>query len=92
MIACGSVGLRGIPPVEQSIERLLGSAFLDGDVARRLLREPGPTALSFGLSPAEAALIGDLRAVDLVAFARALSARLYGMANRGAKLPLVSGS
>ncbi len=85
-------GRRGVPPVEQGIERLLGTAFLDRELARRLLRDPGPTALAFGLSATEAARIADLRAVDLVAFARALSSRLYGMTYGIEQLSRVAGS
>jgi hypothetical protein len=72
-------GRRAVPPLEQGIERLVGTAFLDEGLARRLLQDPGAVALAFGLSAAEAERIADLRAADLAGFARALSARLYGL-------------
>jgi hypothetical protein len=79
-------------PIEQGLEHLVGSALFDADLAGRLLHDPGHTALAFGLAPAEAARIADLRAPDLVAFARAMSERLYGVCHDGAALDRAAGS
>ncbi len=59
-------------------ERLIGAAAVDSTLNRDLLRDPRATALRFGLTPGDADLAADIRAVDLRAFASALLPRLYG--------------
>lgn len=59
-------------------ERLVGTALVDSKLATALLRDPRGTALRFGLEPADAEVVADIRAVDLRSFATALLPRLYG--------------
>lgn len=59
-------------------ERLIGAAVVDPDLKRSLLRDPGGTAVQFGISTADAALVADISALDLRSFAAALLPRLYG--------------
>ena len=67
-----------VPPIEYAIERLFASALLDPDLAERLVREPGPTAVAFGLTSQDAARIAELKGSDLRSLAGAVSDRLYG--------------
>ena len=59
-------------------ERLIGLASVDSTVRRALLRDPWATAMAFGLSDADSALVADIHAGDLRTFAAALVPRLYG--------------
>ncbi len=61
-------------------ERLVGTAIVDAEVRAALLRDPQQAALAFGIEPADAARVADIRAVDLQAFAQALFPRIYDAA------------
>ena len=63
-------------------ERLIGTASVDSAVRRALLRDPWATAMAFGLSDADSALVADIHAADLRAFAAALVPHLYGATHR----------
>lgn len=65
-------------PLHAGLERLVGAAAVDHALGRSLLRDPQGTALRFGLEPADAEVVADIRAVDLRSFATALLPRLYG--------------
>ncbi len=58
-------------------ERLVGTAIVDREVRAALLRDPQQAALAFGIGPADAAKVADIRASDLQAFAQALLPRIY---------------
>ena len=59
-------------------ERLVGAAVVDPILSHDLLRDPRGTAIRFGLAPADADIVADIRAMDLRSFATALLPRLYG--------------
>jgi hypothetical protein len=93
MVLGGWYGLGSLPPIQNDLERPLGLAVLDAELAQRLLRDPASTALAFGASAVEAALIRDIRVPDLESFARDMSSRLYGGPDGGEKqLRLVANS
>jgi hypothetical protein len=64
--------------LHQGYERLIGTAVVDSTLGSNLLRDPRGTALAFGLAPADADIVADIRAADLRTFAAALLPRLYG--------------
>lgn len=66
------------PTLHLGFERLLGTACVDHELGHALLQDPHGTALRFGLAPADAELIADIRAADLRTLARQLLPRLYG--------------
>ena len=66
-----------------AFERLIGTAIVDQGMERALLQEPRTTALRFGLSPEEAALVADIRAPDLKSFSAVLWSRLYSAPSSG---------
>jgi hypothetical protein len=68
------------PTLHAGFERLIGTAFTDPSLKQNLLRDPHATALQFGLTHADAAMVADIRAGDMRAFATALLPRLYGKA------------
>ena len=65
-----------VPALHAGVERLLGTACVDREVCRALLRDPVGTARDFGLGEAEASLLEGIRAADLPGLARALLPRL----------------
>jgi hypothetical protein len=71
------------PTLHAGFEQMIGTAAVDMGFKSALLHNPHHTALSFGIAPADAALVADIRATDLRAFASALLPRLYG-SNAGA--------
>ncbi len=58
-------------------EKLVGTAIVDSNVRAALLHDPQKAALAFGIGPADAAKVADIRANDLQAFAKALLLRIY---------------
>ncbi len=71
------------PVLHAGFEQLIGTAAVDPGFKSALLREPRVTALRFGIAPADADLVADIRASDLRTFAGALLPRLYGSTTRG---------
>jgi len=65
-------------PRHAGFDHLLGTAVTDAAFGATLLAHPGETAARFGLSTGDAALVADIRAADLRAFATALLSRLSG--------------
>lgn len=65
--------------LHSGFERLIGAAMVDRDLSSELLRDPCATALSFGLSTADADLVSDIRSPDMRHFATALVGRIYGI-------------
>ena len=68
------------PTLHAGFERLIGTAATDHTFSMDLLGNPHATALRFGLSPVDAALVSDIQARDLRTFASILLPRLYGKA------------
>ena|SRR5579862_2810698 len=66
------------PALHAGFERLIGAAYTDAALGNALLRDPRGTALEFGLTPEDAAVVADIRAVDLRSFAAMLLPRIYG--------------
>jgi hypothetical protein len=79
MVYFAGLDVDSLPPVEVGIERLVIHAVAYPAVEARLLRDPRGEALRFGLTPAEADRIADLRAPDLLQFRHLLRRRLYGI-------------
>ena len=73
------------PTLHAGFEQLIGTAAVDPGFKRALLREPRVTALRFGITPADADLVADIRASDLRSFAGALLPRLYRSNTRGVR-------
>ena len=65
-----------VSALHAGVERLLGTACVDRELCRALLRDPVGTARGFGLSEADASLLSGIRATDLPGLARALLPRL----------------
>jgi hypothetical protein len=68
------------PTLHAGFERLIGTAAVDHSFGDALLGNPRATALKFGLSPKDAAIVADIQARDLRTFASILLPRLYGKA------------
>jgi hypothetical protein len=75
------------PTLHAGFEQLIGTAAVDPGFKSALLREPRVTALRFGIAPADADLVADIRASDLRAFAGALLPRLYRSTTRAVRRP-----
>ena len=73
------------PMLHAGFEQLIGTAAVDPGFKSALLREPRVTALRFGIAPADADLVADIRASDLRAFAGALLPRLYRSTTGGVR-------
>jgi hypothetical protein len=71
------------PVLHAGFEQLIGTAAVDPGFKSALLRDPRLTALRFGIAPADADLVADIRASDLRTFAGTLLPRLYGSTTRG---------
>ncbi len=71
------------PVLHAGFEQLIGTAAVDPGFKSALLRNPRVTALRFGIAPADADLVADIRASDLRTFAGTLLPRLYGSTTRG---------
>ena len=65
-------------PRHAGYDQLLGTAATDPDFQSTLLANPRETALHFGLSAGDAAMIADICAADLRQFATELLPRLAG--------------
>ncbi len=72
------------PTLHAGFERLIGTAAVDHSFGADLLGNPRATALKFGLSPKDAAMVADIQARDLRTFATILLPRLYGRASTNA--------
>ena len=68
------------PTLHADFERLIGTAAVDHSFGAALLGNPHATALEFGLSQQDAALVAGIQARDLRTFASILLPRLYGKA------------
>jgi hypothetical protein len=80
------------PVLHAGFEQLIGTAAVDPGFKSALLREPRNTALRFGIAPADADLVADIRASDLQTFAGTLLPRLYGSSTRaGSRVHSVAG-
>ncbi len=64
-------------PYAGAYERLIGTALVDPILRSTLLHAPRATAIAFGLTQEEAAIVDGIVATDLQSFARALLPRLY---------------
>ncbi len=64
-------------PYGGAYERLMGAALVDPILRSALLHAPCATAVAFGLTQEEAAVVDGIVATDLQSFARALLPRLY---------------
>ncbi|MGH2411179.1 MAG: hypothetical protein ACRDGS_12535 [Chloroflexota bacterium] len=66
------------PTIHAGYEQMIGAAAVNSGFKSALLRDPRAAALRFGIAPADAEIVADIRAADLRAFASALLPRLYG--------------
>jgi len=66
--------------IHPAYERLIGTAAVDATLRTNLLRDPCAAAITFGLTPDEADIVGNITANNLREFALALLPRLYGPA------------